>query len=52
VQFATHWHFHPRQVDELTVDEFDHFGLQADAIAKDDEEQRRKMRQQQARTRR
>jgi hypothetical protein len=49
---ATHWHFHPREVDELTVDEFDHFGMQADAIARDEEKQRKQMERQRARTRR
>ena len=49
IQFATHWHFHPRDVDELTVDEFEHFGMQADAIAKDEEKQRRELQQQKAR---
>jgi hypothetical protein len=50
LQLATHWQFHPRDVDELTLDEFDHFALQADAIERHEDEERRKLRAQQART--
>lgn len=49
---ATHWRFHPRDVDELTVQEFEHFGMQADAIEKHEQDEQRKLRQQKARTRR
>lgn len=49
LQMATHWSFHPRDIDELTCEEFDHFAAQADHMEREQEEQRREQRHARAR---
>lgn len=41
VALATHWSLHPRDVDEMTCAEFDHFAWTADKIAEEHKRQQR-----------
>lgn len=50
--YAQRWQWHPREVDALTVHEFDAFVAIFEQMAADEEKQRRDMERQQAAARR
>lgn len=46
IAFAARWRLHPRAVDDLYVDEFDHFAKVTELAMREEEKQRAEMEKQ------